>query len=313
MSSTRADDIIVSVAMVTYNHESFIAEAIEGVLKQQIDFNLELVIGEDCSTDGTRAIVQAYATRFPGKIRLLLAERNRGMMANYTAVLQACRGRYVALLDGDDFWTDPGKLQKQVDFLESRQECAICFHDVAVAYQDQPFGLRRYCSQNQAEISGLADLLRDNFIPACSSMFRRGLFAELPDWFFTLPWVDWTLHILNAQYGDIGYLDQVMGVYRIHANNVSQTQWRRHDLLEARVRMYRHLDAYLAPEYRPLIKQRIAFSYYQMASVDRRQGAKVAALRNLLIAFGLSPTKPPIPYSKAFKKLLQLWPAQTGH
>ena len=121
MSATSPDpaDVKVSVAMITYNHERFIAQAIESVLMQQTDFAVELVIGEDCSTDGTRAIVRDYGERYPERIRLLLPEHNLGMMPNFVATLKACRGQYVASVEGDDYWTDPHKLQKQVDFLES--------------------------------------------------------------------------------------------------------------------------------------------------------------------------------------------------
>ena len=101
-----ANDIKVSVCMITYNHERFIAQAIESVLMQETDFRVELVIGEDCSTDGTRAIVREFGERFPERIRLLLPEHNLGMMPNFVATLSACRGQYVALLEGDDYWTD---------------------------------------------------------------------------------------------------------------------------------------------------------------------------------------------------------------
>ena len=99
-------DVKVSVAMITYNHERFIAQAIESVLMQQTDFAVELVIGEDCSTDKTRAIVCAYGERYPERIRLLLPERNQGMIPNFVATMNACQGQYIALLEGDDYWTD---------------------------------------------------------------------------------------------------------------------------------------------------------------------------------------------------------------
>ena len=135
-ASAGQADVKVSVHMITYNHERFIAQAIEGVLMQQTDFAVELVIGEDCSTDGTRAIVRRYGERYPERIRLLLQERNLGARANALATLNACRGQYIALCEGDDYWTDPTKLQKQVDFLESHPECSLCFHRVLVVYED---------------------------------------------------------------------------------------------------------------------------------------------------------------------------------
>ena len=111
---TAFDRPTVSVAVITYNHEKFIGQAIESVLMQETAFVVELVIGEDCSTDGTRRIVQAYAEKYPNVIRALLPEKNLGMARNYDAVWQACRGKYIAWLEGDDYWRTPQKLQKQV-------------------------------------------------------------------------------------------------------------------------------------------------------------------------------------------------------
>lgn len=303
MNMTPTADIQVSVAMVTYNHEAWIAEAIESVLIQETEFKVELVIGEDCSTDDTRAIVQSYAERFPGRVRLLLHERNQGMMANFAAVLDACRGRYVALLDGDDCWTDRAKLQKQVDFLEGHPECAICFHDVVVVYDNYPHMLRRYCSPNQKQFSSVEDLLTVNCIPACSTVFRRGLFGAFPDWFLTLPLGDWPLHVLNAQHGHAGYINETMAVYRVHQRGAWSHE-RPKKRIEGHILMYRALDKHFQRRYHRLIMQRIAFSYYQMASIERRQGSKLGVLRNLAIALIVSPTAPPVSYGRLLRKTL---------
>ena len=111
------NNVTVSVLMITYNHENFIREAIEGVLMQKTDFPIELIIGEDCSTDGTRKIVMEYASKYPDIIRPLLPDSNLGMMKNFIETMQAATGKYIALCEGDDYWTDPYKLQKQVDIL----------------------------------------------------------------------------------------------------------------------------------------------------------------------------------------------------
>jgi glycosyltransferase involved in cell wall biosynthesis len=118
----------VSVCMMTYNHERFIAQAIESVLEQKTVFDFELVIGEDCSTDGTRKIVAEYARKYPEKIRAMFRETNLGMTANFLQTLSECRGHYIALLEGDDYWTDPLKLQKQVDFLDVHPLYSLCCH-----------------------------------------------------------------------------------------------------------------------------------------------------------------------------------------
>ena len=118
---------LVSVCMTAYNHEDYIAEAIESVLAQQTSFGVELVLGEDCSTDRTGPICREYAAKYPDRIRLVTSPGNVGMRANYRRTFDACRGKYVAYLDGDDWWTDPQKLELQVELMESDPECGMCY------------------------------------------------------------------------------------------------------------------------------------------------------------------------------------------
>lgn len=118
---------LVSVCMTAYNHEAYIAEAIEGVLTQRTSFGVELVIGEDCSTDATMEICRGYADRYPDRIRIVSGERNIGWRANYRRTVEACRGRYVAMCDGDDWWCDERKLQMQVELIESDPACGMCY------------------------------------------------------------------------------------------------------------------------------------------------------------------------------------------
>ena len=119
---------LLSIVTITYNHEPFIAKTIEGVLMQQVNFPIEFIIAEDCSTDGTRAICQRYADEHPELIRLITSESNVGAVANERRAMLAARGKYIAFCEGDDYWTDPLKLQKQVDFLESHPDYSVTFH-----------------------------------------------------------------------------------------------------------------------------------------------------------------------------------------
>jgi glycosyltransferase involved in cell wall biosynthesis/GNAT superfamily N-acetyltransferase len=116
---------LVSICMITYNHENLIAQAIEGVVMQKTNFPIELIIGEDCSTDNTRKICLEYKEKFPDIIKLLLPKKNLGMQQNVVATLTACTGKYIALCEGDDYWTDPLKLQRQVDFLEANHDVIL--------------------------------------------------------------------------------------------------------------------------------------------------------------------------------------------
>lgn len=121
-------DLMVSVCCTTYNHKEFIGQAIESFLLQETSFRYEIVIGDDCSTDGTTEILRSYKEKYPDKIKLILPEKNRGAHLNTINTLNACEGKYIALCDGDDYWTNPQKLQKQVDFLENNSEYIICCH-----------------------------------------------------------------------------------------------------------------------------------------------------------------------------------------
>lgn len=121
-------DPLVSVCMITYNHEKYISQAIEGVLIQQTNFAFELIIGEDCSTDNTRKICLEYKEKYPNIIRLLLPDVNLGMSKNFIETIQAATGKYIAFCEGDDYWTDSEKLQKQVSFLDANQKYSFCCH-----------------------------------------------------------------------------------------------------------------------------------------------------------------------------------------
>ena len=118
---------LVAVCMTAYNHAPYIGRAIEGVLSQRTTFAVELVLSDDCSTDGTGAICRDYAARYPDRIRLLTGDVNVGMRANYRRTIEACRGRYVAMCDGDDWWCDPLKLQRQVEALEADPACGLSY------------------------------------------------------------------------------------------------------------------------------------------------------------------------------------------
>ena len=285
----EARDVKVSVAMVTYNHEPFIAQAIESVLMQQTEFGVDLIIGEDCSTDGTREIVTEYARRHPERIRPLWHEHNVGAQANFVAVLNACRGQYIAALEGDDYWTDPRKLQRQVDFLEAHPECALCFHKAVVVAQDD-IHLPRFKPQNSMKtIIDLDYLLGEaNFAPTCSVMLRNGLVTRYPEWFYTLPVGDWALLVLNAQFGKIGYLDEVMSVYRSHSEGVfsRQTPIQKHlSLLTAR----EIVGSHVSPQHQRRIAVGISRIYLGLSAAYADEGEIPTARKYLVKSIRMNP------------------------
>lgn len=210
----------VSVLMITYNHEQFIAQALDSILNQDTCFEYEIVIGEDCSTDGTREILLSYQKLHPDKIRLLLPEKNLGMMANFIQTYAACRGDYVALLEGDDYWTSPHKLQQQADYLDNHPECAECFHNVEVVDDRYPENNYLFSSQKTLTFYNLEDIVASNVISTCSAMFRAKHISKFPDWFMSMPMGDWPLHVLNAEKGTLAFLPETMAAYRVHDGGV---------------------------------------------------------------------------------------------
>ncbi|MFK7059231.1 glycosyltransferase [Flavobacterium oreochromis] len=212
----------VSVSMITYNHENYIAQAIEAVLMQKTNFEVELVISNDNSTDNTHEIIKdVIATNNTNiKIKYFNNLENKGMMPNFIHNLEHCDGNYIALCDGDDYWTDPLKLQKQIDLLESNLNIAICYHQVNSDYNGS---ITDYTSDKES-ITSIKDLAKENYIVNCSVVYRNGLINELPNYFISSPIGDYFLHLLNARKGDIFYIKEKMANYRIHDSSYWSTK-----------------------------------------------------------------------------------------
>ncbi len=257
--------IKVSVLVMTYNHANFIRQALDSVLMQDVTFAYEILISEDCSTDGTREIVEEYYQQFPQKIHLLLSTQNIHSNAVVARGIKAAKGEYIALLDGDDYWISPHKLQKQADFLDNHPECSMCFHNARVFYEDNSQPSWNWTPANQKEFSTLEEIWMGNFIATCSAMFRNGLFGDVPDWYDALfPITDWPLHILNAERGKIGYINEVMGAYRYHSGGL-YSPYSQREKLQKNLQFYRQMNVNLNYKYDQLIKIAISKYFYEWA------------------------------------------------
>ncbi len=295
--SQVARRVKVSVCVITYNHEKYLAQALESALNQEVDFEYEIVVGEDCSTDATRGILVDFQKRHPKKIRALLPESNLGMLPNFVKTLEECRGNYVALLEGDDYWTSPAKLQKQVDFLDRHPECALCFHGAEVVYESGK-SPHPYCRMKPQPAFTLEDLLASRCqIPTCAVMFRNHLFGAFPDWYFRLSMGDLPLHILNARHGDIGFLDETMAAYRVHVGGVwtggsAASEWEA-ALLRKRVlatlQLHESLLSFLEPRHRPVLREKISLAHYELVWASRREGNLTGMRRHLWEGFKSKP------------------------
>jgi glycosyltransferase involved in cell wall biosynthesis len=205
------DAVQLSVVVVTYNHAPYIAQAIESVLAQQTSRPMEIIVSEDCSTDGTREIVRDFAARDP-RIQLLLSPANLRSNEVVARGIRAARGRYIALLDGDDYWTSPTKLERQASILDADPSLSACFHNAATL----PSG-ERWTPAGQPSRVTLADIWQGNPFATCAGMMRASALADLGDWYHGFfPITDWPLYILCAEHGDIAFSDELVGAYRLH-------------------------------------------------------------------------------------------------
>jgi glycosyltransferase involved in cell wall biosynthesis len=218
------NEMTLSVLMVTYNHESYIARSIESVLAQKTTFPIQLVIGEDRSTDGTAAIVKQYADRYPNIIKARFNPRNMGMSANLIKTLADCTGKYIAILDGDDHWTDPFKLQKQVDFLEANPEYSLCCHRYSIYNACDGSYSKDFCAELFTDDTKGIDIGMDMYFKywltkALTVVFRRNCFdAAVASKYKYFRDVHLFYHVL--QYGKGRCINFNGGVYVRHEGGI---------------------------------------------------------------------------------------------
>lgn len=209
---------MVSVMMVTYNQEEFVDEAIRSVMSQRTDHRYELIIGDDCSTDGTVRRCQYWQREHPDTIRLLTRDVNLGIQRNYMDVYNRCRGKYIAVCEGDDYWCSRHKLQMQADYMEAHPECNVCFHRVVNYYTSD--GTMSLSNGGQKTETTVVDLAKANYITNLSVMYRRSAVAGLPEWLADVNPPDYILHMLHASCGTIHYINKPLAVYRQHSKGV---------------------------------------------------------------------------------------------
>lgn len=213
-------EVLLSVCIRTHNQERFIREALDSVLCQKTTFAFEVIVSDDASSDGTVVILQEYAIKYPTKIRLLLSETNLGGPNNLKRVIEASQSKYITCLDGDDYYTDMYKLQKQVDFLEAHPEYAACFHNTwMVDTLGNKQGL--FNRPDFHAIHDAREFIRERwFVPIHSAVLRRE-YVEFPEWYDTVMNDDYVVHLSVAKHGAYYYMSDVMVAYRRHEQNIS--------------------------------------------------------------------------------------------
>lgn len=216
---------LVSICMITYNHESYIKQALNSVLMQKCDFLYEIIIGEDCSKDETLKICQEFSNRHP-QIKLLPTSTNLGMIPNFVRTLKACKGKYIAILEGDDYWCDPLKLKKQVDFLEANAEYGL----VHTAYTNfiQSLNLHKENINNEIyEGSIFEKLLIENKIATLTVMARRNLILDAIDsGIFEQGFIlgDYPLWLSISLKTKTGFINEKTAIYRVLEESASHSK-----------------------------------------------------------------------------------------
>ncbi len=246
----------VSVFMIAYNHEKFIGQAIASIVGQQTNFPFELVISDDCSPDGTRAICESYQLMHPDIIKLLPSPANLGPIANTLKTLDACVGQYIAFCEGDDYWTSPYKLQKQVDFLDANEDYTMCFSRVAIVTEPGVPEL----SFNSFEKSTytIEDLIaaNENIIPTPSMMIRNLLPRPYPSFLVNALGGDKAIHLLIADKGKAKFIDEELAAYRNQAGGMTKNEevtsvWR-----ESTIAMYHAANEYFNFKYKDIFDKK---------------------------------------------------------
>lgn len=211
---------LVSVVCITYNQEKTIAQAIDSFLMQETNFPFEIIIHDDASTDTTPSIIKKYAKKYPKLFKVIFEDQNQYSKKTWQFVndmLIQARGKYIAMCEGDDFWTDSKKLQKQVDFMEGKPDYSVCFHSVRVFFENNEESQYISPIKNKAAPFNIENLLKDNYINTCSVMYRKQNYNDLING--VMP-QDVYLHLYHARFGKIGFIKDVMSAYRRQSEGI---------------------------------------------------------------------------------------------
>ncbi|WP_026934162.1 glycosyltransferase [Christiangramia echinicola] len=291
----------VSVRLITFNHSQFIEKSIEGVLMQQSNFLIELIIGDDFSTDNTRDLIANYKSTKNVHIKFLdrpfkgeyFYEREKnGRLYNFANTVSNCTGEYIALLDGDDYWTDPYKLQKQVDFLENDLNFSACFTD-AIVYNEHSKEKSNYLNKNKKRSTfHTEDIIKGGggLFPTASLVFRN-LIHDFPNFFYEAKSGDRALSLLLSVHGSFYCMGDVTCVYRVHNggifSNIIEKKEKRNDITRNNIKLLQDFDIHSNFVFTKIIKQTIS-NLSKKVLINSKSELKMSLIRNLTLRDFLS-------------------------
>lgn len=252
---------VVSIGCITYNHEKYIRDALEGFLIQETNFPFQICILDDASTDDNVKIIKEYADKYPRLFKCFFLDENtwgkpyrQERIKPYLEVRN--KGKYIALCEGDDYWIDPLKLQKQVDILENNKKYSLCFHNVLVKYKSvfkKQHKFRTY-KNNVYDIKDV--ILIPWFIPTCSILFRKAFLDIIPEWSKYIYNGDYMIQLLLADKGEFYCINEIMGVYRRHETSLSSLNDRVF-VISKIIQLLLYYNQYTLFKYNNIIQERI--------------------------------------------------------
>lgn len=289
------NEVMVSICCTTYNHEKYIADAIESFLMQKTDFDYEILIHDDASTDKTPEIIREYEKKYPNIIKPIFQVENqhsKGVRISYTFNYPRAKGKYIAICEGDDYWTDENKLQLQVDFMEQHPDCSLCTHAA------------KKVSPEKKEVLGIVRLNKGDCYYSTDEVIRGGggMFATnsmffptklvqlLPDFYFNAPIGDYPLTVNLSLNGNVFYIDRFMSAYRVMSEGSWSTQIKkdRNKAIEHQkkiIKMLTEINDFTNYKYSAAVEKRIVeieFKLVTLLGINIFRSEKYIDLRNKL-------------------------------
>lgn len=270
---------LVSVCIISYNQEAYISEAVQGVLDQKTDsFELEIVVGDDCSSDSTLELLKQFQMVNPSIIRFSERTVNLGMHRNWEQTIMDCKGDFIAILEGDDRWDDPLKLEKQVNLLQLNPNASACFSNAKVLLEHGTFSAYDYVDRFGKDLSSDTFFeLNFNPIPTCTTLFRAERFQGFPQAYYSSPFADWILHSILIQKGPYVYLNETSSSYRKHDGGV----WsgiRKEKQLKNKLRALQIIENLVELQLKGKVRNAQKLQLHELLYFYRKEGEKLKYL-----------------------------------